>query len=71
MSLAMWWPAPEAIQDLVVTDCEGGFELSAPEETECANWLSYWSQSPLHVKFFSEEFVSTLLSYLESLNVQS
>lgn len=67
----MWWPSPEAIQELLVTETEEGFELSAPEGTECANWLDFWNQSPQHIELFNDEFVSMLLSYLEHIDGQN
>jgi hypothetical protein len=67
----MWWPSHEGIQELIVTDTEEGFELSAPEGTECADWLAFWIQSPEHHQFFNDQFVKTLLSHLEHLDGQS
>lgn len=68
MSLAMWWPSLEGVQELIVTDTEKGFELSAPEGTECADWLAFWAQSPDHLQFFNDQFVKTLLSHLEYID---
>lgn len=66
MSLTMWWPAPEALDDLSIKENEGGFTLEAPDDTECGSWLKFWSQSEEHQQFFNEQFVKTLISYIES-----
>ena len=42
--LEMWWPSPEAFDDLTVTDAEDGWTFSAPDDTELAGWLAYWNQ---------------------------
>ena len=48
----MWWPHPDAFDDLTVTDTETGFELSAPDDSECALWLEYYnSTKELHNEF--------------------
>jgi hypothetical protein len=65
--IEFWWPSPEAIQNLVVEDVEGGFDLSAPDDSECGLWLSYWNQSPEHVQTFSDAFTEMLRSYLDTL----
>lgn len=67
VTLTMWWPSPETLSDLVVEDAEGGFSLSAPEDTECSAWLEYWSQSPEHQEFFCQQFLTVLTAYLKSL----
>jgi len=57
----IWWPHPDSISDLIVEDCEVGFELSAKDGTECAQWLSYYSQNKeLHEKF-EKAFVEMLM----------
>lgn len=71
MSLTMWWPSLEGIQELIVTDTEGGFDLSAPAGTECADWLAFWNQSPQHIQFFNDQFVAVLLEHLEDTDGQS
>jgi len=66
----IWWPHPDSISDLVVEDCEVGFELSAKDGTECAEWLSYYSQSKeLHEKF-EKAFTQMLADHLEYLTNQ-
>ena len=48
----MWWPHPDALDDLTVTDTETGFELSAPYGSECAVWLEYFNRTEeLHEEF--------------------
>jgi hypothetical protein len=64
----MWWPSPEALKDLKVNDFEKGFELEAPSNSECAEWLNFWSQSEEHQEFFNGQFVQMLTDYLATLN---
>jgi len=63
--LVMWWPDPSALDDLTVEDAEHGWDLSAPDGTECADWLGYWSQDEEHHKFFEQEFVKILIEHAE------
>ncbi len=63
MSLTMWWPSPEAFDDLTVEDAEYGFDLSAPDHTECGEWLAYWNQDEAHHKIFEREFIEVLKHY--------
>lgn len=65
--LTMWWPSPEALNDLTITDIDNGWQLSAPDDTELASWLNYWDQDEEHQEFFNVEFVSALLSHLERI----
>jgi hypothetical protein len=58
-----WWPHPDAFEDLTVEDTEEGFTLSAPDNTECAEWLSYWDQDEAHHKVFETEFIQVLTNY--------
>jgi len=59
----MWWPSPEAFDDLTVEDTEEGFTLEAPDDTECAEWLAYWDQDEAHHKIFEDEFIKVLTHY--------
>lgn len=59
----MWWPSPEAFEDLEVTDIEDGWQLSAPDDTELADWLNYWSQDKEHHEFFQTVFVKALTEH--------
>ena len=68
MSLAMWWPSPEALGDLTLNEDEGGFELQAPSGSECAEWINHWNQSEEHKKFFNDQFVQMLTNYLNTLD---
>ena len=63
----MWWPSPEALNDLTVEDAEHGFDLSAPDGTECAEWLAYWSQDETHHKTFEDEFIKILTLYANQI----
>ncbi len=58
--IEFWWPHPDAFEDLTVEDVEEGFTLSAPDDTECAEWLTYWSQDEAHHKVFEDEFIRVL-----------
>ena len=55
-----WWPHPDAFEDLTVEDTDKGFTLSAPDDTECAEWLAYWDQDEAHHKIFEDEFIQVL-----------
>ena len=66
-TLEMWWPSPEAFEDLTVEDAEHGFDLSAPDDTECGEWLAYWAQDEVHHKVFEEEFIAVLRNYANQL----
>ncbi len=50
----MWWPSPEAFEDLTVEDAEHGFDLSAPDDTECGEWLAFWNQDEAHHKILAK-----------------
>ena len=68
LSEADWWmPSPESFDDLTVTDTETGWELSAPDDTELAEWLSYWSQDEEHHAFFERTFLSILTYHAETV----
>ena len=63
-----FWPSPEAFDDLTVEDTDEGFTLTAPDDSECGEWLAYWNQSSEHLELFTEAFTETLTSYLETIN---
>jgi hypothetical protein len=67
----MWWPSPEAFEDLTVEDAEHGFDLSAPDDTECGEWLAFWSQDEAHHKIFEEEFTAVLRNYANEILTQN
>lgn len=56
----MWWPHPDAFDDLTVTDTEEGFELSAPDDSECGSWLGYFNSTEELQKEFETSFVNML-----------
>ena len=58
-----WWPSPEAFKDLTVTDNETGWELSAPDDSELGEWLSFWGQSEEHHKLFQAVFLKALTDH--------
>lgn len=63
-----FWPSPDAFEDLTVEDTDEGFTLTAPDNTECGEWLAYWNQSSEHIELFTETFTETLTSYLKTIN---
>lgn len=65
--LTMWWPHPDSFSDLTVEDTDNGYSLSAPDDTECAAWLSYWSQDEEHHVFFEQEFIKVLFNHIKTL----
>jgi hypothetical protein len=66
-----FWPSPDAFEDLTVEDTDEGFTLTAPDDTECGEWLAYWNQSPEHIELFTEELTASLTSYIETINGKS
>jgi hypothetical protein len=62
-----FWPSPDAFEDLTVEDTEEGFTLTAPDETECGEWLAYWNQSPEHIELFTEAFTEALKNNLDTI----
>lgn len=56
----MWWPHPDAFDDLTVTDTEDGYELSAPDDSECGFWLGYFNSTEELQKEFETSFVNML-----------
>ncbi len=65
--IEMWWPSPEAFEDLTVEDAEYGFDLSAPDGTECAEWLAHWAQDEAHHKVFEVQFIKVLSDYANKI----
>ena len=63
----MWWPSPEAFEDLTVEDAEHGFDLSAPDDTECGEWLAFWNQDEAHHLVFEKEFTAVLSHYANKI----
>jgi len=69
-TLEMWWPHPDAFQDLKVTDTETGWQLEAPDDSELGNWLGYWNQDEVHHAFFEAEFIAALLAHIKTLDLE-
>ena len=68
----IWWPHPSAFDDLSVEfeDTEDGgslIHLSAPDDTECAEWLAYFQETPERQAAFEREFMRTLLEHAARL----
>jgi len=63
----IWWPHPSALDDLTVEETEEGFTLSAPDDTECAAWLSYFNQSEERREVFERAFEGVIHDFLEKL----
>ena len=61
----MWWPHPDAFNELTVTDTEEGFELSAPDGSECAIWLGHYNSTEELHKEFETSFVNMLREAVE------
>jgi hypothetical protein len=61
----MWWPTPESLKDLTVEETEEGFDLSAPEGSECGLWLAYFSETEELRQEFQAEFETCLLNYIQ------
>jgi hypothetical protein len=66
-----FWPSPDAFEDLTVEDTDEGFTLTAPDDSECGEWLAYWNQSSEHLELFTEEFTKTLTSYIKTIDGQT
>lgn len=70
----IWWPHPSALDDLHVEfgdDEEDGscqILLSAPDHTECADWLSYFNRTEERKAAFERAFIQALLDQIEMLN---
>ena len=61
----MWWPHPDAFDDLIVTDTEEGFELSAPDGSECGLWLGHYNSTKELHEEFETSFVNVLREAVE------
>ena len=58
-----WWPLPEELDDLTVTETDEGFSLDAPSDTGCGLWLAYWNRTETHRKVFHQHFTDALISH--------
>jgi len=70
-AIEFWWPSSNALNDLVVEEAESGFTLSAPNDTECGEWLAHWNQSKEHQKIFNEAFTDVLGDYIKILETEN
>ena len=59
----MWWPSPDSFLNMTVIDTDDGWTLSAPDNTELAEWLNYWNQDEEHQQFFNKTFVTMLCDH--------
>jgi hypothetical protein len=66
-----WWPTPSAFDDLVVEENEQGFTLSAPDDTECGEWLAHWNQSEEHQEIFNQAFTDVLMDHIKTLETEN
>ena len=64
----MWWPSPEALNDLTVEETEEGFDLSAPTGSECGLWLAHFSETEELRQEFQTKFNNCLLNYIKELD---
>ena len=62
-----FWPSPDAFEDLTVEDTDEGFTLTAPDDTECGEWLAHWNQSPEHIELFTEAFTEALTNNIDNI----
>ena len=69
----IWWPHPSALDDLSVEfgdDEEDGsslIHLSAPDGTECADWLGYFNETEERRAAFERAFIQCLLDQITML----
>lgn len=68
----MWWPNPSAFNDLSVEfeDQEDGsalIHLSAPDGTECADWLNYFSETEERKSVLEQSLLQALFDQIEML----
>jgi hypothetical protein len=67
----IWWPHPSALDDLSVefSDDEQGslIQLSAPEGTECADWLGYYQETEERRAAFERAFMQAILDQITML----
>jgi hypothetical protein len=62
-----WWPHPDALNDLSVDWGEGtdSLSLEAPDDTQCGEWLDYWSATEERKDVFESAFLTALLNYIK------
>lgn len=62
----MWWPHPDAFNDLTITDTEEGYELAAPIGSECADWINYHNSTEELRTDFQTSFLEMLREAAEA-----
>jgi len=62
-----WWPHPDALNDMTVDWGEGTdfLTLGAPDDTQCGEWLDYWSATEERKNVFESVFLTALLNYIK------
>ena len=60
-----WWPHPDSFSELTVEDSEDGFELSAPDDSEIAKWLSYYNSSDELRAQFNIELINAIQIFID------
>jgi hypothetical protein len=65
--MSFWYPSQEAFSDLTVTETEDGFTFSAPDGTECADWLGYYNSTEELQKEFTDEIIKAIQDYIEKV----
>jgi hypothetical protein len=62
-----WWPHPNALNDMNVDWGEGtdSLTLEAPDDTQCGEWLDYWSATEKRKDVFESAFLTALLNYIK------
>jgi isopropylmalate/homocitrate/citramalate synthase len=63
----IWWPRVSALEDLTIDEIESGFTLSAPDGTECADWLAHYNSTDELRERFNAAFVRMLAEYIQKL----
>jgi hypothetical protein len=53
------------MEGLHVEETPGGFQFSAPPNSECGNWLSYWAENEKRKKVFSREIMKAIMTQIE------
>ena len=67
----MWWPTLESLKDLTVEETEEGFDLSAPDGSECGLWLAHFSETEELRQEFQAELETCILNYIKEHDVKN
>lgn len=66
----MFWPSPEILKDLIVSEKTEGtsifIEFSAPEGTECAEWLASYSETEELQQQFKHHMLTAIFKELKA-----